>query len=434
MYNVIDYGAMATVVAPFEKAQDLRKSLTIPVKNLLTEDIEVLKLFDDVTTTVIKIPRSLVNFEDIPKEFFNNKFENIDVKDTITLRDKQEKLVKDFLTGIKTQTGGILSAKTGTGKSVMGIKIAVELGLKTLIIVPLVSLVKQWESNLLKFTTISKEDIGIIQSDTCDYINKKVCIAMLHTLAKDKYPELYNQFGTVIFDEVHKLGAKTFSQVAKMFNCRYRIGLSATPRRKDNTDPVFFYHIGKILASNENLDITPEVIIISYNHSECAGTYNSWDSKFNLGKYFTRLSLAKERNKLLVDIITGLYEKDRTILVLCDRLDHVKFLYNTLKQQQLENIGVWVGEQKDTNKKVLLATHGSCGLGVDIPELDTIVFASPRSDVEQPVGRILRKVENKKTPLVVDIVDSACLEMRLWGKKREKFYNKIKAKIKFKSV
>jgi superfamily II DNA or RNA helicase len=417
--RIIRYEAMATVIASPQILDNLKKELTIVTKNMNNKEI-IIPLYK-TSKDGLEIPLGLIDVKNIPTQFFKKHFNLAKFNFTKELRPNQKILVNNFLNNLVV--GGILCAKTGTGKSVMGAYIASKLGLKTLVVVPLTSLIEQWKKVFLDFTDVKEDEIGIIQANKCDVKGKKVVIGMLHTLAKEKF-DINNEFGTVIYDEVHKLGAETFSVVAMRFFCRYRIGLSATPRRKDGTDKVFIYNIGKIISSDDKLDIIPSVLRINYSHTECKGVYNSWNNEFNFGKYMTKLSQAKNRNEMLIKLILKLYKKDRNILVLCDRVQHVKYLYEVLKKE-IDDVGIFISEKKEHDKKVIIATHGSCGIGIDIPRLDTLIFASPRSDIEQPVGRILRYYEGKKQPLIVDIVDLACKEMKWYAEKRKKFYHKI---------
>ena len=59
------------------------------------------------------------------------------------------------------------------------------------------------------------------------------------------------------------------------------------------------------------------------------------------------------------------------------------------------------------DKDIILGTFSMASEGMDIPKLNTIVLASPKSDVVQSVGRILReKAEDRQFhPLVIDIKD-----------------------------
>ena len=67
--------------------------------------------------------------------------------------------------------------------------------------------------------------------------------------------------------------------------------------------------------------------------------------------------------------------------------------------------------------------------GYDNPELDTLILASPKCNIEQAVGRILRKI-NKNTPVVIDVNDSISI-FNNWNKKRLSFYNLKKFNITY---
>ena len=81
---------------------------------------------------------------------------------------------------------------------------------------------------------------------------------------------------------------------------------------------------------------------------------------------------------------------------------------------------------KESEKQnILLGTYNMVSEGFDLPKLNTLVLASPKSDVEQSVGRIQRqlKEDRKYTPLIIDIVDQFSL-FNNQGIKRKTFYKK----------
>jgi superfamily II DNA or RNA helicase len=98
-------------------------------------------------------------------------------------------------------------------------------------------------------------------------------------------------------------------------------------------------------------------------------------------------------------------------------------------------VGVVVGGVKPAVRdlafkaSVILTTYAYAAEGVDIPELDTVVLATPRSQIEQTVGRILRPCASKQSPLVIDIKDAFSLyEGMAW--KRHRFYTKQKYNVR----
>ena len=96
------------------------------------------------------------------------------------------------------------------------------------------------------------------------------------------------------------------------------------------------------------------------------------------------------------------------------RLSLIKWLKAKLKEDDLlyngeygEHTGDVRQNERDEalTKKIILATYQKAKEGLDVPELDTILLATPVSDVIQPIGRIMRELPDKKTPMVIDIWD-----------------------------
>jgi len=118
-------------------------------------------------------------------------------------------------------------------------------------------------------------------------------------------------------------------------------------------------------------------------------------------------------------------------LVLSDRINHLELLKCVLINSGIEEskIGMLIGSKKQLDRKIILGTYGSAGMGVDIPRLSALVLATPRAEVEQAVGRVLRK----GSPIVVDIVDTASHIMKGWAVKRKKFYRRISDDIQDKT-
>jgi superfamily II DNA or RNA helicase len=77
-------------------------------------------------------------------------------------------------------------------------------------------------------------------------------------------------------------------------------------------------------------------------------------------------------------------------------------------------------------RKVVIATYAMAAEALDIKTLTTLIMATPKTDIEQSVGRILR--EKHSNPIVVDIVDSHDTFKNQW-RKRKTFYKKENYKI-----
>jgi superfamily II DNA or RNA helicase len=97
----------------------------------------------------------------------------------------------------------------------------------------------------------------------------------------------------------------------------------------------------------------------------------------------------------------------------------VGLYYGGMKKEQL---------QLSNMCRIIIATYQMASEGYDNPELDTLLLASPKCNIEQAVGRILRR-KNKNMPLVIDINDSISI-FNNWNKKRLSFYKSKKFIVK----
>ena len=312
--------------------------------------------------------------------------------------------------------GGILNMPVGTGKTVTALAIVQGLGVKTLVIVHKEFLIRQWKDRINQFLPNAR--IGHIQQDKCDYKDKDIVIGMVHSLAgKDYDSKMYSDFGLIISDEVHRLAAPTWSLALPKFNSRWRLGLSATPRRKDGTTNVFKYHIGDIIYTTSGERLVPKIRKVStpYRFFK-SSTFNP--DRLPLSKVITMLSKAKTRNEIIIRQICGALEMDRNILVLSHRLNHLSELSEMYKRRvkssdnfSLVSSDFYIGGRTEEELKIaekarlLFATYQMAQEGLDIPKLDTLILATPMSDIIQSVGRILRVHDEKKEPIVVDIID-----------------------------
>jgi superfamily II DNA or RNA helicase len=144
----------------------------------------------------------------------------------------------------------------------------------------------------------------------------------------------------------------------------------------------------------------------------------------------TNICLYPNRNKMLLEEIYKCVKEGRKILLLSDRRDHLKLLNKVLIEKEISN-GFYLGgmKQKDLkeseDKQVMLGTFSMASEGFDCKSLNTIILSSPKSNIEQAVGRILRqkKEDREFVPMVIDIIDNFSIFARQ-GEKRIKFYKK----------
>lgn len=366
------------------------------------------------------VPRALTAYVPIKMEW-----EHMDIPFIGNLRPAQKMLYQQTIDQLANSHGGIIKATTGVGKTVLALALASHYKMPTLVIVPTETIMKQWIDAIKKFTGL---DAGIIRQNICEV--KAITVGMIHSLAFRSSYGIEDMFGLVIFDECHTVGAELFSRVAPMFKCMYRIGLSATPRRKDGMDNIFLWHIGKVVATHEAFDISPKIVIVNYYSQATSQAGCVWNGDLQLGRYTNKIASDTKRSEVLSYFIWEAYKKGRHILLLSDRLKQLDNIYKLLSPKTGEGVlGYMTGKLKQKDRQILLATYSCAGIGFDKPILDTLILATPRTDIEQAVGRLLRKAVKEHRPTVIDFVDTASPIMVRWGVAREKFYKKCKGEV-----
>ena len=165
----------------------------------------------------------------------------------------------------------------------------------------------------------------------------------------------------------------------------------------------------------------------------------NYNGKPILPTMINNITLHIPRLQVLISEIKKCLDDGRKILVLSDRRDHLKNIKEELDKLEGYTSGFYLGgmkqkELQETEKaNVILGTFSMASEGFDCKyPLNTIFLASPKSNIEQAVGRILRQEAQYRThiPLIVDISD----EFSLFAKqalKRIRFYKKNNYSISY---
>ena len=372
------------------------------------------------------------NFMYVPKHFGIEEFGKITSSDrdvpqtdsafwefTGKLRESQIEVVNSFLT--PEPRDGLICLQTGGGKTVCGLYIASQLKLPTLVLVHNTFLRDQWIERIKAFLPHAR--IGIFQGDKQEVENRDIVVGMIQSVSMKEIPaKTFKPIGFVIVDECHHIASEAFSQAIPKITSKYMLGLSATPERKDRLMFLIHWFLGPLLYKSNNTDKEDPAVKVEYYE------FSEGDDKFNeiiynqSGVMFTSLMINKlveyePRNRLLIDILTDVYEeKGRQILVLSDRVEHGNILFKMLPEH-IQSDACILSRKVDSktrsewceSKRILIATYQMCKEGFDVATLNTLVIATPRPDVDQIVGRILRVEKDKRNidPLILDIVDPA---------------------------
>lgn len=352
-----------------------------------------------------------------------------------TLRDQQLEPVENFIKAANNplKRGGIISVPCGFGKTIMSVYIACVFKKKTMFVSHKDFLNQQFSNTVKEFVPDAK--IGIIKQSKIQVENKDFVIASLQSLAIRDYDiDIFKDFGLIIIDEVHHLGAEVFSRAFAKMNAPIILGLSATLNRKDGMRKVFEYFIGKSVfkfAKKEHIEMNVEMH--KYFNTDTSYSANKllWNGKPNSAGMINNICAFTPRNEFIIELVQQILQKEcnRKILILSERRAQLNIFETMLKTKGYESIGYYVGglTQYDLDisatKQIILATYQMAAEGMNIPTLNTLILASPISDIQQAVGRILREKpsERKYIPLCIDIWDEFSIFVRK-GYTRIKYY------------
>jgi len=405
------------------------------------DKVEPICLYQE-NKTKIYIPRFFgINKYGKADKFKIQKPINANLNFSSELRPIQKHIVECYKNNINSDFGGggIICAGCGVGKTVISLFIAAHIKVKTLVVVHKEFLMNQWIDRINEF--LPGANIGTIQGTKSDVIDKDIVIGMLQSVSMHKYDNhIFDDFGLVIYDECHHLGARVFSKALLKTNFKYTLGLSATPTRKDGLTKVFLWYLGDIVYKQEKSeDSNIDVSIYNYINSDptyCKEEVNFKNQIMN-PKIINNIAKCKKRNDYIISLIPTLLSQNRTILILTERIAQVEYIYDKVNELELTTIGKYIGKlrqevlDESLKCRIIIGTYNMIEEGFDCKSLDTLIMATPKVDIEQSIGRILRKQKEERTikPLVIDIYDKFANNLNK-GKKRITYYKKQKYTIK----
>ena len=339
---------------------------------------------------------------------------------------------------LHTVGGGVLSLATGMGKTVLALYVTCKIKLKTLIIVHKQFLMDQWVDKIRQFIPTAR--IGRLQQSTVQVDRCDIVVGMLQSISMHDYErQVFDDFGLIIFDEVHVVPTPVFSRALTKVSVPYMLGLSATPERRDGQSRIIHWFIGPTFFEHRlegRREVTVRVVMNPMQHKLPI----KFNQTLNLGvinmiAVTTILSKMHSRNALLIRTMHQLVTDGYKVLALSDRRAHCHTLMELLYSEYGICGAFYIGgmthweleESKESN--VLLATYAMAKEGLDIPSLDALVLSSPRSDVVQACGRILHSNTNKR-PVIVDIVDQWFLGRSQFNK-RNVYYTQAGFHVRF---
>jgi len=333
-----------------------------------------------------------------------------------------------FTAGVKAfeeKGGGVLSLPCGFGKTTVALALSAQLKARTMIVVHKEFLANQWVDKIKEFCPGAT--IGRVQGDVFD-IEKDFVIAMIQTMCMREFDKkAFDSIGLLVVDEAHHIGAPAFSQFMFKICPKYTLGLTATPERKDGLTRLLYWFLGPEFFKVERVNQrTTQVHTLKY--TDDAFKESPPVTRFgqlNLAAMISQLTEIEARNDLIVQTAEDALADGRRVLVLSDRREHCFYLQNRLGS----NSALYIGGMKEKDLEesarapIVIATFQLAHEGLDIPALDTVILATPKSDIKQSIGRIMRETVGKlNSPLIYDVADQWSVLFAMY-RKRLKVYH-----------
>lgn len=365
------------------------------------------------------LPRDVTDNAVFDSEFA--PYRAVDFKADVPLYDYQETAVQAMIDA----KYGILQSAAGSGKTQMGIALAVRLKRRTLWLCHTLDLVKQSRDRARHY--MSEDLMGTITEGKVN-LGKGITFATIQTMCKLDLAQYKNYWDCIITDEVHRVsGSPTavtqYQKVLNSLSARHKYGLSATVHRSDGMIQATYALVGEVAYKVPDEAVADKIMKVGINPVPTGlqisrETLNT-DGTLNYAKLITYLAENTARNRLIVDSI-----ERRPSLILSDRLNHLEELMRLLPADMRKDAVMISGkmtsktgkakreqaleDMRSGKKKYLFATYSLAKEGLDVPRLERLYLTTPQKDyavVTQSIGRIARTFEGKSDPIAYDFVD-----------------------------
>ena len=355
--------------------------------------------------------------------------EPINVAFVGTLRPDQEAAIA----GMLSHDSGVLCAPTAFGKTVTAAAMIACRGVNTLVLVHRTELLKQWQERLQAFLGVGQGMVGTIGGGKAKPTGK-VDIAVMQSISRQgEVNPLVENYGQVIVDECHHVGAVSFDAILKRSKAKYVLGLTATPIRRDGQQPIIFMQCGPIrytaakpVGALQDLEVLPRSRFTRIDLPNDAGIQD----------VFRHLANDHARTEAIAEDVRDAVALGRKVLVLTERTEHlvaikvaldgvepVPFvLHGRMTKKQRAALVADLDALSPDAPRILLSIGKLVGEGFDHPPLDTLVLAMPvswKGTLQQYAGRLHREQASKTGVRIIDFVDTGHPALlRMWERRQ----------------
>jgi len=324
------------------------------------------------------------------------------------IRPYQQEAADVFFAGGSARGGsGVIVLPCGAGKTVVGMAAMAHLQTQTLILCTNITAVRQWLRELLDKTDLADDQIGEYSGETKDVRPVTVATYQILTYRRRKgeaFPhfQIFNaqNWGLIIYDEVHLLPAPVFRITAEIQSCR-RLGLTATLVREDHKEDDVFSLIGP-----KRCDIPWKVLekqgwIATARCTEIrAPLPDDLRMSYALATARDKFRIASE-NPVKLDLLRGLLERHRDdrVLIIGQYIRQIQLIARETKAPLIT--GSTPTRERDrlyddfrTGRIQVLIVSKVGNFAVDLPDANVAIQVSgtfgSRQEEAQRLGRILR--------------------------------------------
>ncbi len=428
-----------------QRLNQIIKQLTITYEQIVSRNLKIKKL-----TKVYKfVDGGIV----IPRAFAIDH--GFSVENSLTIRqtepthesklvlDNNQQAVHNYLKEyvfsidrvIKGTAVCVLQMDTGLGKTYVGISLIQG---KTIITAPRKAILKGWRDALVKYTTL--RIATIVGSDP---MPSDVDVVLVTAKSLYNKPLEFYDVDLLIIDEIHLYTSEQYRNI--FWNgVPIVLGLTATPDlRVDGLDGVFKYHLGEPLRAEQVPGFNPLSVVFTgrvhavkyYGPKEYTKRLvEESTGATSIQKMLKQIESNPARTNMIMSQVSSMFTGGMNAYVFAENVEYLRYLRDLFVHANptaADYTFLLIGGVKDDyleackQAKMIFTTYGYSTEGISYPQMDSILFATPRKNKsEQIVGRVLRRDgDTSVIRNIVDVIDCGTVFQKQFYT-RSRFYEK----------